>query len=183
MTPRAASSAKTARVRSPGERERPARRTSSAPRPNFASSVRASSGGRPARPTNSSRSAPDANSPRSWSSRPSTTPGPTQRVPCSSGVTPSIASSSVVLPLPFGPVTARRSPHPRSRSSGPRVKSPRVTTAFCSRTTISPLRSRTPSPRRSSHGSYGFSTCPSRSMRPPIALFTSFVFFFLRPCP
>ena len=71
-----------------------------------------------------------ANVRRAWSSSPTRTPGPTQRLPAASGTRPSSASTRVVLPLPFGPTSARRSPHASSRSTGPSAKPPRRTTAL-----------------------------------------------------
>ena len=69
-------------MRSPGESEPAARRTSSAPRSNFASSVRASSGDSPLSRTNASTSGSrPVNVSRRCSSSPRTTPGPAQREP------------------------------------------------------------------------------------------------------
>ena len=84
-------------------------------------------------------------------------------MPAASGSRPSSASSSVVLPLPFGPAIASRSPQPTSRSSGPSRNEPRSTTASSSRTTTSPLRAAGASESWSSHGSYGFSTVSTRA--------------------
>ena len=55
---------------------------------------------------------------------------------------PSSARSSVVLPAPFRPMIATRSPQPTSRSIGPSRNAPRSTTAPARRATTSPLRER-----------------------------------------
>ena len=86
-----------------------------------------------------------------------------RRVPASSGSSPSRSASSVDLPLPFLPVTARRSPGSRSRSSGPSSKPPRPATAPSSRSTRSPSREPARSASRSSQGSKGFGGCSFRS--------------------
>ena len=133
-------------------------RASSRPRPSAARARRACAGrgrgcarrGRPrparartwpaasAPPAGSGRSArrrrrsacPSPSKPaRAWSSVPIRTPGPTQRSPADSGSRPSRPSTSVVFPLPFGPTSATRSPHASSRSSGPRTKLPRRSSA------------------------------------------------------
>ena len=127
--------------------------------------------------------APPESAARSCSSSPSTTPGPCQRVPATSGSRPRSASRSVVLPLPFLPAIASRSPQFTSRSSGPSRNAPRSTTAPSSRTTTSPLRAAGARPRRSSHGSYGFSTVSTFLSFAAYVRFTSFDFFFLRPWP
>ena len=67
------------------------------------------------------------------------------------------------LPLPFRPVIATRSPGARSRSTGPSRKLPRSATAASSETTVSPGRRTVASERCSSQGSYGLSTCSTRS--------------------
>ena len=85
------------------------------------------------------------------------------RFPAASGSSPSRSASSVVLPLPFRPVTATRSPGARSRSIGPSLKSPRSPTAPSSEATRSPGRCAAASERCSCQGSYGFSTCSIRS--------------------
>ena len=54
---------------------------------------------------------------------------PEPRSPASSGRRPMTASSSVVLPLPFAPTIATRSPYSIWRSIGPRTKSPLRTIA------------------------------------------------------
>ena len=102
---------------------------------------------------------------RAWSISPTCTPGPIQRRPDVSGISPSSARSNVVLPLPFGPRIAIRSCQPISRSIGPERRSvPRCTTACSSRTTTSPLRADGASCSRSSQPSHGFSTTSSRSI-------------------
>ena len=67
-------------------------------------------------------------------------------------------STSVVLPLPFGPTSATRSPHASSRSSGPSAKLPRRSTAPSSRTVTSPERSPPPKRSCSSQRRHGLST-------------------------
>src|SRR5207244_607747 len=103
LTPRAETSASSARVRSPGESGAARGRASSAARPNFASSVGASASVNDEAVRTSERSSDrPAKRVRAWSIAPSSTPGPTRREPAASGCTPSSASTSVVLPLPFG---------------------------------------------------------------------------------
>ena len=65
------------------------------------------------------------------------------------------------LPPPFGPRTATRSCQPISRSTGPRVKPPRVTTASSRRATTSPLRGPGPGPAGAAS--------PPTACRPPPA--------------
>ena len=106
-----------------------------APRLNFASSVRASSGGRPARggervdqrllPVVRLRGAGRA------CRRPSS--GRACVSPPTSGSSPSSSASSVVLPLPFRPVTATRSPGARSRSIGPSLNVAALADGACER--------------------------------------------------
>ncbi len=102
---------------------------------------------------------------RDWSISPTCTPGPIHRRPDVSGISPSSARSSVVLPLPFGPRIAIRSCQPISRSIGPSRKRPALARTACSsRTTTSPLRADGASCSRSSQPSHGFSTTSSRSI-------------------
>ncbi len=75
---------------------------------------------------------------RVCSSEPSTVVRPSVRLPRASGSSPRRSASRVDLPLPLRPVTARRSPGRRSRSSGPSSKSPRRATAPSRRSTRSP---------------------------------------------
>ena len=63
-----------------------------------------------------------------WPSSPNTTPGPNRLVPRSRASVPRIIESRVVLPAPLRPRIPSRSPHPISRSIGPRCQSPRRTT-------------------------------------------------------
>ena len=86
---RACSSARCARVRSPGESVDHGRPTWSAPRPNLASSVRASTGARPVTPTNASSSGVSPCSTRSCPIVPITVVRPSSRAPRSSGSSPS----------------------------------------------------------------------------------------------
>ena len=83
--------------------------------------------------------------------------------PRASGRRPSRASTSVVLPDPLGPTSATRSAQARSRVNGPRVKSPRSTTASSSRTTTSPERFVSLMLKRRSQPSHGFSTASNES--------------------
>ena len=108
--------------------------------------------------------ASSANRRRAWSSSPTTTPGPIQRAPDTSGSRPSNESMSVVFPDPFGPRIATRSAQRTSMSSGPSRNSPLPTTAWSSRTTTSPLRAEVARSSRSSHPSHGFSTTSIRSI-------------------
>ena len=102
--PSTAKAANSARVRSPGESEDDGRCTTSDPRPNLASWLRAWSGCSPvARTKESATEAASRRMRRSWASSPTTTAGPIWRVPESRGSRPSTASTSVVLPVPFGP--------------------------------------------------------------------------------
>ncbi len=110
----------------------------------------------------SSDSAP-AKPARAWSISPTTTPGPVHRSPAANGKRPSSARSNVVFPLPLGPTIATRSPQPISRSTGPSVKLPRVTTAPCMRMTTSPLRGAFATWKRRSQPSHGFSTDSRRA--------------------
>jgi hypothetical protein len=57
----------------------------------------------------SSSGSPPTNSALAWSISPTTTPGPSDAVPSSRAIRPSIAASSVDLPEPFAPVIATRS--------------------------------------------------------------------------
>ena len=151
-------------MRWPGERLRAPRPTSSCSSPNLASSERASCWVSPLCSTNASISVPSPSKPaRAWSSVPIRTPGPTQRSPADSGSRPSRPSTSVVFPLPFGPTSATRSPHASSRSSGPRTKLPRRSSAPSSRAVTSPERSPPPKRSCSSQRFHGFSTTSSRS--------------------
>ena len=83
--------------------------------------------------------------------------------PAVSGTSPSSAASKVVFPLPLVPMMARRSAQSTWRSTGPRRKAPRSTTAPSSRATTLPLRGASASSSRSSHPSQGLSTRSSRS--------------------
>ena len=72
---------------------------------------------------------------RACSTSPTTTPGPSRCRPAASSTRPRSADSSVVLPLPLRPTIPTRSAQPTSRSTGPRAKSPRSTTAPSSEAT------------------------------------------------
>ncbi len=85
-------------------------------------------------------------------------PGPCGACPTRRGSRPSIASTSVVLPEPLAPTRATRSAQAMSSVNGPRVKSPRATTASSRRTTTSPERSASLMENRRSQPSQGFST-------------------------
>ena len=100
--------------------------TWSAPRPNLASSERASERSRPGRVHERAqqrlvrrRSGGGAGR----AGRPSR-PGPSQRWPLASSTSPSSARSSVVLPEPLGPRIATRSCQATSRSIGPSRNEP-----------------------------------------------------------
>ena len=81
-----------------------------------------------------------------------------------SGSRPRSPSTSVVFPLPFGPTSATRSPHASSRSSGPSTKLPRRSSARSRRTVTSPERSPPPKRSCSSQRRHGLSTVSSRSI-------------------
>ena len=99
FAPDAISSARLARVRSPGESDRAGRVTASCARPNFASSERASCWVSPLCATKASSSAAGPSKPRrAWSSSPMRTPGPIQRVPALSGRSPEEAVDERRLP-------------------------------------------------------------------------------------
>ncbi len=104
------------------------------------------------------------NSPLAWSISPTTTPGPSDAVPSSRVIRPSIAASSVDLPEPFAPVIATRSAQSICRSTGPRVNGPRCTTAPRSTATTAPARGAAATCMRSSHSRRGSSTASSRSI-------------------
>src|SRR5215472_14792088 len=144
FTPRACSSASAARVRSPGESVAAGRSTCAARKPNFASRVRASAVAMPpaAAPNALSSGSAPRNAPRAWSTSPTTTPGPSAACPASSGIRPSSAPSSVVLPAPFAPVIETRSAQLICRSTGPSVNRPRRTTAQRSDDRSRPRRGR-----------------------------------------
>src|SRR5659263_776543 len=126
FTPRAWRSASAARVRSPGESVVTGRSTCAARRPNFASSVRTSPSGQSgtsrANASSSGARAPASSCARAWSTSPIATLDPSDALPAASGARPSSACSSVVLPDPFTPVIAIRSPASTCRSTGPSVK-------------------------------------------------------------
>jgi hypothetical protein len=84
------------------------------------------------------------NSALAWSISPTTTPGPSDALPSSRAIRPSIAASSVDLPEPFTPVIATRSAQSICRSTGPRVNEPRRTTAPRSTATTAPDRGAAP---------------------------------------
>jgi hypothetical protein len=164
FAPRAISRARSARVRSPGDSEPTGRSTSSAPSPNFASRVRVSATSPRVRARNASSSESSATKVRrTWSISPMTTDAPVHCVPLLSPARPSRAASNVVLPAPLLPAIATRSPRAMCRSTGPRMKVPRRTTAWCRPATSSPLRDDTASASRRSHGSRGSSTTSSRT--------------------
>ena len=125
------------------------------------------------------RSSPDCRAervePASPRARRSAWPGrsrrsrPTRRAsrgPSSSGIRPSSACSSVVLPEPLSPRISTRSPQLSCRLTGPSVNAPRLTTASDSTATTSPLRAAAPNRSRSSHSLRGSATGSSRSRRP-----------------
>ncbi len=73
------------------------------------------------------------------------------------------------MPDPLGPTIATRSRQPISRSTGPRAKAPRSTTASRNRITTSPLRGAFATWKRRSHPSHGFVTTSKRSMASRVA--------------
>ena len=106
LTPRACSSASAARVRSPGDSVAAGRSTWSAPQPELRQQ-RAHVGRRAVRHrrrrTRRSSGSSPRNSPRAWSTSPTTTPGPSAAVPASERRAGRAArASSVDLPEPFG---------------------------------------------------------------------------------
>ena len=100
---------------------------------------------------------------RSWVITPGTAPRPRALVPDVSSSSPSTARRSVVLPDPFRPVTATRSPGCTSMCSGPTVVVPRATSARSSRAAGAETRPDDRSSSRSSQGSNGFSGSGLRS--------------------
>ena len=103
---------------------------------------------------------------RAWSSSPTTTPGPIQRAPDTSGSRPEqrVDERGLARPVraedrdPLGPAHLEVDrPEPERRPRPP-------TTAWSSRTTTSPLRAEAARSSRSSHPSHGFSTTSSRSI-------------------
>ena len=136
MTLRACSSARCARVRSPGDSVDHGALDVVRAEPELREQRARVDGGEAA----SCRRTPRAAAPRR--ARPA--PGRSCRSPscgrapasrARAGARRGASSSSVDLPLPLRPVTASRSPGTRSRSIGPSVKSPRATTAPASRAT------------------------------------------------
>ena len=107
--PTAISSARLARVRSPGESARRSGATASLAEPELGQQrARLLQRSAPLRADEGVEQRAVGRRTRrgAWSSSPTRTPGPTQRVPAASGTRPSSASTSVVLPLPFGPTSA-----------------------------------------------------------------------------
>ena len=164
--PFAISSASTARVRSPGDSEAVGRLTSPAPRPNLASSVRASDTviavarmkrveQRPL-VARAERGPARARRPRRSGRG---TPRPRRRR-CGRGSAAAASSCRCRCGRRSRPARRRRS----SASIGPSTKSPRRTTTSVSRATIAPLRAASPNVSRSCHGSRGSSTTSSRSI-------------------
>ena len=120
LTPRAANWASDARVRSPGRQRIGGAGHVLRAEPELREERRASPTVSPVAATKASSSGVDRRRrARAWSSSPTMTPGPSHRSPASSGRRPSSGASSVVLPLPFAPTIATRSPYSTSRSSGP----------------------------------------------------------------
>src|SRR6266550_1974633 len=102
LTRRDWSSARCARVRSPGESVEHARPTCSAPRPNFASKVRAASAESSVRSQKASSSgAAVPYAPRLWPSSPILVLRPTVRRPMRSGSSSESTASRVDFPLPL----------------------------------------------------------------------------------
>ena len=135
-----------------------------ASRPNFANCDRACPVARPVAVSNeSTRVGASLSTRRSCASSPTTTLEPSRRVPAASGRRPSRVSTTVVFPDPFSPTSATRSAQPMSRVKGPRVSSPRRTTASSSRATTAPERAASLMANRRSHPSQGFSTTSSAS--------------------
>ncbi len=131
----------------------------------MASTVLASAGSSPDTVLNASSSGSSPrNSALAWSISPTTTPGPSDALPSSGTIRPSIAASSVDLPEPFAPVIATRSAQSICRSTGPRVNAPRRTTAPRSTATTAPARGAAATCMRSSHSRRGSSTASSRSI-------------------
>ena len=164
LAPLAIRSANDALVRSPGDKVPAPRWTCSAPRPNLASKVRASAIASPVAAMNaSSNDSSPTNADRACSISPTITLAPSELVPASGTIRPSSNAINVVLPLPFGPTRATRSPTRRSRSTGPSRNDPRSTTAPRTMATTSPLRPGLGIVNRSSHASCGSSTASNRS--------------------
>ena len=159
LVPVAINIARTARVRSPGERSAAARPARGPLSPNLASRVRASTGSMPLWATSRSTTVSSlARAPRAWSSSPTTTRLPSVAVPLSGWRWPSSRPRRVDLPDPLGPTMETRSPCARSRVTGPKVKLPRTRVASRSWATTSPDRGALGSSRRSSHSLRGSAT-------------------------
>ena len=165
---RAISSASTARVRSPGDSVAAGRSTWSAPRPNLASSVRASltrhARSRPR--TRRAAAASPASRPRACSTSPTHDAGPSvalDRRRAASDRASRRATSSCRCRWRRRSRPARRTP--TVRSIGPSVKSPRSTTTSSRRAhDVAAARRRAAIVRRSSHASHGLSTSSRRSI-------------------
>lgn len=84
--------------------------------------------------------------------------------PASRGTRPSSAPSRVDLPAPFAPVTATRSAQSICSVAGPKVYSPRRTSASRKVATTAPERGAAAISMRSSHSLRGSSTVSRRSI-------------------
>ncbi len=101
---------------------------------------------------------------RNCCTSPMTTPEPSSAVPAVGWTRPRIMLISVLLPAPFRPTIAIRSPYSINKLNGPKRNESRSTTASVRRATIWPDRSAAGMVRRSSHGSRGDSTTSRRSI-------------------
>ena len=174
FTPRAWSTARVARVRSPGESEPAGRHLVGAQaelgEQRAGLGPRREAGGRRGTPRAawSRRRTPS----RAWSISPTTTPGPTQRTPAARGSRPSSAPSSVDLPEPLAPdhrqavAPADLQRHGAERKPALAVAAGRSTTRLASRATTSPLRPASAMLSRRSQPSQGLSTAVEPRQRP-----------------
>ena len=170
-----------ARVRSPGESDAPARWTSSAPRPNFASASAGLAARESALAAERRAGVRPANGPGLCGNSPKT-PGPTQRRPASSGSSPSSDPSRVVLPAPLPPTHRDPVAVRDLEVDGAKAEAPRPTT-------------RTLEPRDDVAARAACEVQLEPPGRPRLlhllqasellleSLAASFVFFFLRPWP
>ena len=185
FTPRAERSAIAARLRSPGESERPGRSTSSAPSAKVASSERASPAARSLSATKrSSRRSSPANGPGPCGNSPSTVPG---------SEAPLAGREREILPAaPSGSSSCRLRrgrAAPAGRRGEARGRPGRRESRRARRRLRKAARPRRrlalPEPARGAAATEPRASRPARAGRASwrAAFFTSFDFFFLRPWP